>query len=68
MKANLGSPLTKQEMKSIQGGKLPGCAGEGQKAVAYTNSCCTGLYICSSTGNCWNPSTDPASVCPCVNC
>jgi|CryBogDrversion2_7_1035282.scaffolds.fasta_scaffold42199_1 lactobin A/cerein 7B family class IIb bacteriocin len=46
MKANFGKPLTKKEMKNIQGGKYPGCAMVGQAGVAYANGCCTGLIAC----------------------
>jgi lactobin A/cerein 7B family class IIb bacteriocin len=60
MKANLGKPLTKKEMKEIQGGKLPGCAGVGQPGVAYAQGCCTGLLPCGGTTglNC-----EPAAQC-----
>jgi len=46
MKTNFGTPLTKKEMKKIQGGKYPGCAAYGQAGVAYQYGCCTGLYAC----------------------
>lgn len=46
MKSNLGKPLSKKEMKAVQGGKYPGCAAYGQAGVAYQYGCCAGLLAC----------------------
>jgi bacteriocin-like protein len=63
MNYNLGKPLSKKEMKEVQGGKLPGCAMHGQNGVAYSQGCCTGLFQCASTKTCLNP-----GECPCPDC
>ena len=37
MNSNLGKPLSKKEMRAVQGGKLPGCAAKDQKADDQRN-------------------------------
>ncbi|WP_428331749.1 class IIb bacteriocin, lactobin A/cerein 7B family [Mucilaginibacter sp.] len=56
MSTNFGKPLTKKEMKEIQGGKLPGCGSLGQNGVSYSQGCCTGLSQCPGTHLCEYPS------------
>jgi len=64
MKSNLGKSLTKKEMKEVQGGKLPGCAAQGQNGNSYSLGCCTGLIKCTVNNLC-----EPAGGCPpCTNC
>ena len=60
MKAkNFGKPLSKSEMKKIQGGKYPGCAQVGQAGIAYQYGCCTGLLPCGGTnGTLCEPAAD----------
>jgi len=55
MKTNLGKPLTKQELKKIQGGKLPGCATIGENGIAYSQGCCVNLSECPTTHLCEPP-------------
>ncbi len=46
MKTILGKPLSKKEMKTVQGGIGIGCAIAGNKAKLWTLGCCPGLYTC----------------------
>lgn len=57
MKTNFKKPLTRNEMKQINGGKLTGCAMQGQKAVAYMDGCCTGLIACTDVEHTCEPDT-----------
>ncbi|MCR8561750.1 hypothetical protein KXD93_29105 [Mucilaginibacter sp. BJC16-A38] len=59
MNSNLGKPLSKSEMKAVQGGKFPGCAVQGQNGNAYSLGCCTGLAQCPGTTHTCEPPTDP---------
>ena len=39
-------PLTRNEMRQVQGGKNPGFAPYMTVGVGYTNGCCAGLSAC----------------------
>jgi hypothetical protein len=64
MRSDLGKRLSKKEMREVQGGKLPGCAAQGQNGIAYSQGCCTGLILCTVNHLC-----EPAGGCPpCQDC
>ena len=52
MKTELGKPLTKKQMKEIQGGKFPGCAPAGKLGSAYVQGCCAPGLPNPTTGIC----------------
>ena len=63
MKTNLGKPLSKSEMKAVQGGKIFGCAVDGQTGRIYQQGCCSGYSQCSYEATCQvgNQICDPIS-------
>ncbi|WP_259066202.1 hypothetical protein HDF24_22540 [Mucilaginibacter sp. X4EP1] len=68
MKTNLGTSLSRAEMKQIQGGKYPGCATINEVAVAYTDGCCTGLSACGTSPLNHDLYCVPPNQCVCQDC